>query len=65
MFTTTMVEQDVHHPARPGFHRLGGLDSPPWIEIDYRGPILLECIKHLRDKPDSLNEDLMLRLSDG
>jgi sugar phosphate isomerase/epimerase len=48
--------QDTHLP--PG---LGTLDWPAWLAaldaIDYRGPILLECIRHLRNSPDSLNED--------
>jgi sugar phosphate isomerase/epimerase len=53
--------QDVHLP--PG---LGSIDWGAWVAaldaIDYRGPIVLECIKHLRDKPDSLGEDLLVRL---
>ena len=50
--------QDVHLP--PG---LGSIDWGGWVAaldaIDYRGPIVLECIKHLRDKPESLGEDLL------
>jgi len=53
--------QDAHWP--PG---LGTIDWVGWVEaldaIGYRGPIVLECIKHLRDKPWSLNEDLLGRL---
>jgi sugar phosphate isomerase/epimerase len=53
--------QDVHWP--PG---QGSVDWAGWIkaldEIDYRGPILLECIKHLRDKPESLTQDFLSRL---
>jgi len=49
--------QDTHLP--PG---LGTLDWPAWLEaldaIDYRGPILLECIRHLRNDPDSPSEEL-------
>jgi sugar phosphate isomerase/epimerase len=49
--------QDTHLP--PG---LGTLDWPAWLqaldEIDYRGPIVLECIRHLRRAPESLNDDL-------
>jgi sugar phosphate isomerase/epimerase len=49
--------QDTHLP--PG---LGTLDWPAWLEaldaIDYRGPILLECIRHLRNDPGSLSEEL-------
>jgi sugar phosphate isomerase/epimerase len=50
--------QDVHLP--PG---LGSIDWAGWVKaldaIDYRGPVVLECIKHLRDKPESLSEDLL------
>jgi sugar phosphate isomerase/epimerase len=53
--------QDTHLP--PG---LGSIDWGSWIEaldaIDYRGPIILECIKHLRDRPESLTQDLLDRL---
>jgi sugar phosphate isomerase/epimerase len=49
--------QDTHLP--PG---LGTLDWPAWLEaldaVDYRGPILLECIRHLRNDPDSPSDDL-------
>ena len=50
--------QDTHLP--PG---LGTLDWPAWLEaldaIDYRGPILLECIRHLRNDPGSPSEELI------
>jgi len=40
--------RDTHEP--PG---LGTIDWPPWFEaldaIDYRGPIVLECIKRIRE----------------
>ena len=53
--------QDLHLP--PG---LGRLDWGAWIgsldAIDYRGPIVLECIRHLRDKPEFLTEEFHLRL---
>ncbi len=53
--------RDVHWP--PG---LGSIDWAGWVAgldaIGYRGPILLECIKHLRDKPESLDDGLLLRL---
>jgi sugar phosphate isomerase/epimerase len=53
--------QDVHLP--PG---LGTIDWDGWVEaldaIDYRGPIVLECIKHLRDRPQSLTPDFLGRL---
>jgi sugar phosphate isomerase/epimerase len=49
--------QDTHLP--PG---LGTLDWPAWLEaldaVDYRGPIVLECIRHLRNDPESLSENL-------
>ena len=55
------ARQDVHLP--PG---QGSIDWQSWVAsldaIDYRGPILLECIKHLRDRPASLNSDLLGRL---
>jgi sugar phosphate isomerase/epimerase len=48
--------QDTHLP--PG---LGSLDWPAWVgaldAIDYRGPILLECIRHLRNDPGCLSDD--------
>jgi sugar phosphate isomerase/epimerase len=49
--------QDTHLP--PG---LGNLDWPAWVEaldaIDYRGPILLECIRYLRQDPGCPSDDL-------
>jgi sugar phosphate isomerase/epimerase len=49
--------QDTHLP--PG---LGTLDWPAWVEaldaIAYPGPILLECIRHLRHHPECLNDRL-------
>jgi sugar phosphate isomerase/epimerase len=53
--------QDTHLP--PG---LGTLDWTAWVEaldaIDYRGPILLECIRHLRKEPGSPSADLLALL---
>jgi sugar phosphate isomerase/epimerase len=53
--------QDTHLP--PGS---GTIDWGEWVEaldaIDYRGPIMLECIKHLRDRPESLTPELIERL---
>lgn len=50
--------QDAHLP--PG---LGSLDWDAWLAaldaIDYRGPILLECIRYLRERPASLDERLL------
>jgi sugar phosphate isomerase/epimerase len=53
--------QDTHLP--PG---LGTLDWPSWPPaldtIDYTGPILLECIRYLRDDPDCLNDQFFALL---
>ena len=63
--TTHVHDNDGRHDAHlpPG---RGSVDWSSWVEaldaIDYRGPIVLECIKHLRDKPESLDEDLLVRL---
>lgn len=52
---------DAHLP--PG---LGTIDWDAWLvgldRIDYRGPIMLECIKHLRSDPASLDDALLDRL---
>jgi sugar phosphate isomerase/epimerase len=54
--------QDAHAP--PG---LGTIDWDAWVNaldtINYTGPILLECIRHLRTHAESLDEPL-LRLLD-
>ena len=54
--------QDNHLP--PG---LGTADWDAWgaalNAIDYGGPIMLECIRHLRDKPESLDDALLARLA--
>jgi sugar phosphate isomerase/epimerase len=53
--------KDTHLP--PGS---GTIDWGAWVDsldrIDYRGPIVLECIKHLRDRPESLTPELQGRL---
>jgi sugar phosphate isomerase/epimerase len=53
--------QDSHLP--PGS---GTIDWGEWVQaldaIDYRGPIMLECIKYLRDKPESLTPEFLGRL---
>jgi len=53
--------QDVHWP--PG---LGVVDWDGWVEaldaINYRGPIMLECIRHLRQSPASIDESFLARL---
>ena len=55
------ARQDVHLP--PG---LGSIDWGEWVasldSIDYRGPILLECIKSLREKPENLGPELLMLL---
>jgi sugar phosphate isomerase/epimerase len=55
------ARQDVHLP--PG---LGSIDWGEWVAsldtIEYRGPILLECIKSLREKPESLTPEFLSRL---
>ncbi len=52
---------DSHLP--PG---LGSIDWEGWVSgldrIGYRGPIVLECIKHLRSRPDGLDDALIDRL---
>jgi sugar phosphate isomerase/epimerase len=53
--------QDTHHP--PG---LGTIDWPSWVAaldaIDYRGPVMLECVRHLRKDPGCLDDNFWLRL---
>jgi sugar phosphate isomerase/epimerase len=53
--------QDAHLP--PG---LGTVPWDAWIAaldaIAYRGPILLECIRQLRERPDTFDEALLARL---
>ncbi len=53
--------QDLHWP--PG---LGGIDWGEWVKhldaIDYRGAIMLECIRHLRSHPESIDEAFLDRL---
>lgn len=54
--------QDSHQP--PG---LGSIDWEDWVNaldsISYTGPVMLECIRHLRRHPDTLTADLLERLS--
>jgi sugar phosphate isomerase/epimerase len=49
--------QDTHHP--PG---LGTINWPGWVEaldaIDYRGPVMLECVRHFRKYPECLDDAL-------
>jgi sugar phosphate isomerase/epimerase len=53
--------QDSHEP--PGH---GTIDWPEWgrmlDSVGYRGPILLECIRHLRHDPSSLRPEILARL---
>jgi sugar phosphate isomerase/epimerase len=50
--------QDVHLP--PG---RGTIDWAAWVEaldaIDYRGPIVLECIRQIRENPDELTAEFL------
>lgn len=54
--------KDSHLP--PG---LGTILWDDWLDsldaISYRGPIMLECIRHLRENPDSIDEGLLARLA--
>jgi sugar phosphate isomerase/epimerase len=56
--------QDSHEP--PGF---GTIDWPAWglalDSIGYRGPILLECIRHLRQSPASWKPEVVAGLLRG
>ena len=60
--TTHVHDNDGRHDHHlpPG---LGSLDWDGWRSaldaIDYDGPVMLECIRHLRDKPASLSSDLL------
>jgi len=60
--TTHVHDNDGRHDSHlpPG---LGSVDWGSWIErldaIDYRGPIMLECIRNLREKPESLDDSLV------
>lgn len=53
--------RDTHEP--PG---LGTVDWDSWTDsldsIDYAGPIMLECIKKLRNQPELLTRDFLERL---
>jgi sugar phosphate isomerase/epimerase len=53
--------QDTHHP--PG---LGTVDWDDWVAaldaINYSGPVMLECIRHLRRFPESISPGLLERL---
>lgn len=52
---------DSHEP--PG---CGTVDWDAWVAaldaIDYAGPVMLECIRHLRNDPDSINDALFALL---
>jgi sugar phosphate isomerase/epimerase len=56
-----MGKSDVHLP--PG---LGTIDwralTVALNEVDYRGPIMLECIRYLREQPDCIDDSLLARL---
>ncbi len=53
--------QDSHTP--PGG---GTIDWPAWVEaldaIGYRGPVMLECIRQIRQRPDLIDEPFLARL---
>jgi sugar phosphate isomerase/epimerase len=53
--------QDSHQP--PG---LGSISWEAWSEaldtIRYSGPIMLECIRHIRRNPQCLDSSLLMRL---
>lgn len=53
--------QDIHLP--PG---LGTVDWTSWREaldaIDYHGPIMLECVRHLRRHPEVIDDSFLERL---
>lgn len=54
--------RDLHHP--PG---TGSIDWEAWVdaldEVDYAGPIMLECIRIIRDNPACLTDDLLAILA--
>jgi sugar phosphate isomerase/epimerase len=49
---------DIHLP--PG---MGTIDWPAWVdaldEIEYAGPIMLECIRYIRDNPHCLTDEFL------
>jgi sugar phosphate isomerase/epimerase len=53
---------DSHDP--PG---LGSVDWESWLSaldlVEYQGPIMLECIRNLRERPDRIDEPLLGLLS--
>lgn len=55
--------QDIHLP--PG---IGVIDWAAWIDaldrIDYRGPVMLECIRQLREHPEILTDDYVAKLGE-
>jgi sugar phosphate isomerase/epimerase len=50
-------QSDSHHP--PG---QGTIDWADWVnaldDVGYSGPIMLECIRHLREHPESMDDRL-------
>lgn len=62
LFTTHVHDNDGRRDSHlpPG---LGSIDWEPWIEaldaVGYEGPIMLECIRHLRERPESRTDSLM------
>ncbi len=59
--------QDSHDP--PGS---GSIDWESWVkaldEVEYKGPVMLECIRQLRQQPDRIDDaflTLLARLTGG
>lgn len=54
--------RDIHHP--PG---MGSIDWDGWVEsldeVGYAGPIMLECIRYIRDNPDCLTDAFLASLA--
>lgn len=50
--------QDIHLPPS-----LGTIDWAAWVgaldEIGYTGPVMLECIRHIRDNPEVLTDEFL------
>ncbi len=65
LMTTHVHDND----GRQDSHEIPGdgvIDWPAWREaldeVEYRGPIMLECIRKLRESPDRIDETLLERL---
>ena len=64
--STHVHDNDGRRDSSPAARSWGRSTGPKWLEsldaINYRGPIVLECIRHLREVPSSLNDDLLVLL---